>query len=129
MKHQEFDLSYKGKKLFGQYWEPKTTKTVLLLVHGMGEHSTRYAGYVIPKFAERGIAVVSYDNFGHGKTKGKRGDCPSYEALMKMIAQALNKARHIFPSMPIFLYGHSLGGNLVINYVLREQPSIQGAVA
>ena len=113
----------------GQYWNPEITEAVIVLVHGMGEHMSRYEESVIPHLIKNKFAVVSFDQFGHGKTNGKRGHCPSYEALLESIDLAIEKAKTLFPEKPIFLYGHSLGGNLVINYALRKNHKLKGVIA
>jgi len=95
----------------------------------MGEHSSRYEHFVIPKLLENSFAVVTYDNFGHGKTEGKQGHCPSYDALMRSVENALKKADELFPNLPKLLYGHSMGGNLVINYTLRKKHDLKGVIA
>ena len=128
MNHQEFFFNHSNTKLFGQYWKPDTYKAVVLLVHGMGEHSTRYTSYVIPTLTNNKIAVITFDNFGHGKSNGKRGHTPSYSVILEVINIMIAKAKTIFETAPIFLYGHSMGGNLVINHVLKEDIKIRGAV-
>jgi len=129
MTHNSFYFNINNTKLFGQYWQPETVKAVIVLVHGMGEHACRYVDFVIPKLLEHDFAVVAYDNFGHGKSDGKRGHCPGYEALIDVVDLAINKSESLFPNLPKYLYGHSMGGNLVINYVLRRQHGIKGMIA
>jgi alpha-beta hydrolase superfamily lysophospholipase len=116
-------------ELFGQYWQPKQVKAVIVLVHGMGEHSSRYSNSVVPQLTNNGFAVVAFDLFGHGRTKGKRGHCPNYESLLEAIDAVLKKAEFMYPEKPMYLYGHSLGGNLVINYVLRRNHKLKGIIA
>jgi alpha-beta hydrolase superfamily lysophospholipase len=58
-----------------------------------------------------------------------RGHTPSKEHLYNDIAHHLEEAGKRYPGKPCFLYGHSLGGNLVINYALRRKPEIAGVVA
>jgi len=128
MLYQDFFFEYKKYKLYGQYWVPKGCKAIVLLVHGMGEHSSRYADFVIPELLAKHMAVITYDNFGHGKSSGKRGHCPGYQSLMEVLDLICHKAQEIDMALPIFLYGHSMGGNLVLNYVVRKKPKIQGAV-
>ena len=127
--HKEFTFDHHHTRFFGQQWQPKEPKAVVILVHGFGEHSGRYADFVVPKLLTADLAVVSYDNFGHGKTEGKRGHCPSYDALMYVLARVLHLAEDAFPGLPLFLYGHSMGGNLVLNYALRKEPQIAGVIA
>ena len=124
-----FKFNLYNTELFGQYWKPESVKAVIVLVHGMGEHSSRYEQSVVPHLVKNGFAVVAFDLFGHGKTKGKRGHCPSYEALLETIDYTINKAEELFPDKPVYLYGHSLGGNLVINYTLRKTHTLKGVIA
>ena len=75
------------------------------------------------------LAVVTYDNVGHGRSAGKRGHCPSYDALMDILKGVIERATTVYPNLPLFLYGHSMGGNLVLNYALRNNLRIAGIVA
>ena len=47
---------------------------------------------------------------------------------MSDMSHDLETARQHYPDLPLFLYGHSLGGNLVIHYALRERPSVAGVI-
>jgi alpha-beta hydrolase superfamily lysophospholipase len=124
-----FKFNLYNTELFGQYWEPQSVIAVIVLVHGMGEHSSRYEQFVVPHLVKNGFAVVAFDLFGHGKTNGKRGHCPSYKALLELIDYTIEKAEVLFPEKAIYLYGHSLGGNLVINYTLRKAHTLKGVIA
>ncbi|MBS9773892.1 MAG: lysophospholipase [Tenacibaculum sp.] len=129
MIHNEFRFNFHKTDFFGQYWKAPETKAVIVLVHGMGEHSSRYADFVVPKLTENNYSVISFDHFGHGKTKGKRGYCPSFEAVLDSVSVVIEKAKELFPNKPIFLYGHSMGGNVVINYTLRKNPDLKGVIS
>jgi len=129
MKATSISLNIHDANLAGYYWQAENTKAVVVLVHGMGEHALRYEDSVIKYLLNQDYSVVAYDNFGHGKTKGKRGHCPNYGALLDSIDAAILKAETIFPNQPLCLYGHSMGGNLVINYTLRRQHKIKTVVA
>jgi alpha-beta hydrolase superfamily lysophospholipase len=111
-----------GQELYHQGWAPDAEpKAVLCLVHGLGEHSGRYA-HVGSVLNEAGYALLGFDQRGHGKTPGKRGVTPPFERLMDDIGLVLDQAAQRFPGRPRFLYGHSMGGNWVLNYALRCQP-------
>jgi len=129
MKHQEFNFKVYNTKFYGQNWTAENTKAVVVLVHGMGEHATRYTSSLIPKLIENEISVVAFDHFGHGKTEGKRGHNPSFEAVLESISKTIEKAKELFPKNPIFLYGHSMGGNAVINYTLTQKHNLSGVIA
>lgn len=128
MIHKEFTFTINRFELFGQYFQPTEVKAIVLLVHGMGEHSRRYENYVIPKLMENSIAIITYDQFGHGKTTGKRGHNPGFESLLDCIEVLLEKSEELFKGIPKFLYGHSMGGNLVINYSLRRVNKLSGII-
>lgn len=114
--------------LHGKVWGVKSPKYVVSLVHGMGEHIGRYDN-LVAFLNERDIAVVAIDREGHGKSDGKRGHVTSFNALMWEVKQSLTKAADQFPGVPQILYGHSMGGNLVLNYFFRKNPDILGVVA
>lgn len=121
--------SHDGLKLHGQSWEPEAgTKAVVCLVHGLGEHCGRYV-HVAETFNNAGYALMSFDLRGHGRSEGKLGHAPDYVVLMDDIFQLLETARERHPDLPLFLYGHSLGGNLAIHYALRCQPTLAGIIA
>jgi len=118
-----------GLKLCGQNWKPRgKVKAVVCLVHGLGEHCGRYDP-VARAFTEKGFAVLAFDLRGHGRSDGPRGHAPSYAALMNDISQLIETGKQRFPSLPVFLYGQSLGGNLVLYYVLRRCPDLTGVIA
>lgn len=118
-----------GLSLYTQTWSPaEKAKGVVCVVHGLGEHSGRYA-HVAHFLAGRGYILTAFDLRGHGRSPGKRGHSPTYEVLLDDIAQFLNQTRAGHPHLPLFLYGHSLGGNLVINFILKRNTPLLGAVS
>jgi alpha-beta hydrolase superfamily lysophospholipase len=128
MIHKEFNFTLYNAEFYGQYWQANNTKAVVVLVHGMGEHSGRYQ-HVAKKLTDNSFSVVTFDHFGHGKTTGKRGHNPSFEAVLESVSKTIKKAKELFPKKPVFLYGHSMGGNTVINYTIRNRHELKGVVA
>jgi len=129
MRNSNFTLESHNIKIYGRSTEPSQVHGVLVLVHGFGEHSGRYSGNIVPLLNDLGLAVIVYDNIGHGKSGGKRGHCPSYVALLDILGKVVDKAREAFTEKPLFLYGHSMGGNLVLNYALRRDTKLDGVIA
>ena len=129
MEHQEFDFNFHNTNFFGQYFKANLARAAVILVHGMGEHSGRYVEFVIPKLLENNISVITYDQFGHGKTEGKKGHNPGFDIVLNAVTQIVGKAKSVFGEIPFFLYGHSMGGNVVINYILRKKHNFKGAIA
>jgi len=73
MDKTEFRFHTHGYEIYGFHTKTETVKGVVVLVHGFGEHSGRYTENVIPMLIATDLAVVTYDNVGHGKSGGKRG--------------------------------------------------------
>jgi acylglycerol lipase len=125
---KEFEFQVAETTLQGQYYSPVIPKAVIILVHGMGEHSKRYEKQVVPFLLKNSMAVISYDQFGHGRSKGKPGHHPGYVYLLDSIDQMIAKANELYHDIPVFLYGHSMGGNVVINYSLKRSDQLKGVV-
>lgn len=118
-----------GTRLLGWVRKPDGEPLgVIALVHGLGEHSGRYA-HLTAFWAERGFASVGVDLRGHGRSEGARGHVPSYDVVMDDISRFLQRATAAVPNVPVVLYGHSMGGNLVLNYAIRRQPALAAIVA
>ncbi len=127
MAPETFKFQVYKTNFHGVFWKAKAPKATLVIVHGMGGHSGRYH-HIAEAFVAQDFNVLAYDNFGHGKTSGKRGHNPGYEHLLDVLAIIIEKAAALAPDKPIFLYGHSMGGNLVINYTLRKKHSLLAVV-
>lgn len=128
VKHDTFELR-SSTTLFAQSWTPATTLCGTVgIVHGLGEHSSRYAQFA-GRLAAEGYRVVGYDQRGHGRTEGKRGDAPSYEDLLDDVEALIVNCRAENPNLPIYLFGQSFGGNLVLNYALRRRSNLAGVIA
>src|SRR5262247_420237 len=98
-----------GLKLYGWTRQPAgQPKGMIALVHGMGEHSRRY-DHLTEYWESCGYASAGFDLRGHGRSEGKRGHTTSYDFLMDDIAIFLAWVANQCPSVPVTLYGHSLG--------------------
>ena len=117
-----------GIELFQQTWVPAIkAKAVVCLIHGLGEHSSRYMHFF--QFLNgHGYIVTALDLRGHGKSGGQRGHSPSYDHMMDDIQAFVESTRDAYPGLPLFLYGHSMGGSLVLNLLLRRPVKVKGAV-
>lgn len=117
-----------GLTLFAQSWIVENPKAVLGIVHGMGEHSSRYT-HVAEAMNVSEISVVAYDHRGHGKSTGQRGHTPSMGHMLDGVDQLLEEMARVAPSAPKFLIGHSMGGNVVLNHALIRKPKVNGVIA
>lgn len=97
-------------------------KGVLAIVHGLGEHSGRYC-QIVKGLTAAGYAVFGFDNQGHGKSEGQRGHINRWQDYRDNTQAFLSLIRQQEPTAPLFLMGHSLGGLIVLDYVLRSSDS------
>ncbi len=128
-----FETSWKTNdnlQIFAQGWEPegKPAKAAVCLVHGVGEHTSRYI-HVAEALSNGGYVLFGADLRGHGRSEGIRGHFPSAEAVMQDMDILLENARKRYPHLPLFLYGHSLGGILVLHYTLKRETEIRGVIS
>jgi alpha-beta hydrolase superfamily lysophospholipase len=128
MTEERFTLhSADGTPLHATWWTPVgSPKATVVRVHGLGEHAGRNA-HVAQRLSDAGYAVAMFDLRGHGESPGGRGHTP-FDRTMEDIAACLAHARDQVPGVPRFLYGHSLGGLLVLTYALRLKPDLAGVV-
>lgn len=117
-----------NRTLFAQQWHVEFPRAVIVLIHGQGEHVGRYDP-ICQFFNENKLAVVGFDQQGHGKTSGIRGDMISVESLLDDVGICLDEARQRYPGTPVFMYGHSLGGHELLTFLLKRRPAgVAGAV-
>jgi len=123
----EFEGS-RGTRLFWQSWVTEDSpKGVLCLVHGFGEHSGRYR-YFVERLCAAGIAVFAFDLRGHGKSEGRRGHVVSMADFRGDLFAFLALVEAQRPGIPRFIFGHSMGSLVVLDYVLRNPQGLAGTV-
>jgi alpha-beta hydrolase superfamily lysophospholipase len=117
-----------GTLVRGSSYEPDgECSGVIILIHGLGEHFGRYSGWA-SRFVTSGYAVFGADLPGHGLSGGRRGHISSYSVTEEIIDRLISEATGRFPEVPVILYGHSLGGGVVLRYLLKRQPAISCAI-
>ncbi len=108
-------------------WSEHDPQRVLVIVHGLAEHSARYE-HLGRYFAARGYAVHAFDQRGHGESGGPRVHAPSFNVLLDDIEAFLGLVRGEHPGLPLALLGHSMGGLEVASLLVSRRPQLQGAV-
>lgn len=94
-----------------------TQRATVLLVHGLGEYAGRYEA-LAQQLNAWGFAVRSYDQYGHGRSGGQRGDLPHSDRLLHDLAESVDTVRaQEAPNMPLVLLGHSMGGLVAARFV------------
>ncbi len=102
-----------------RYWPAMDPRAVVLIVHGIAEHSGRYE-HVARQFVQSGISVVAFDLAGHGASGGRRLDLGSFDQYYDDVEDQLGELRAL--GLPTFLLGHSMGGLVVAGYALTARP-------
>jgi len=129
MNHQEgYFTGVRSRKIYFQSWSPeKAPKAVLLIAHGLGEHSGRYMN-VVNHLVPAGYAVYALDHLGHGKSDGQRVYVQRFQDFTITLKTFFDMIRNQQDHRPIFLVGHSMGGLIATAYLLEYQHELAGAV-
>lgn len=101
-------------------------KGVVCLVHGLGEHTRRYA-HVARHLNQLGWAVVGYDHRGHGRSPGPRGRLLHDDDLLHDLASAIDTIRRHYPRQRLLVLGHSMGGLTVARFVSAWATPVEDA--
>ncbi len=118
-----------GLELYAQSWRPDgAPRAALAIAHGHGEHSGRYAN-LFEYFPPRGFALHAYDLRGHGRSEGQRGYIREWGDYREDTQAFLTQVKQQEPGIPLFLYGHSLGGLIALDYGLHVTDGIRGVIA
>lgn len=110
---------------------PPTARAVILLFHGLAEHAGRYRAFA-EELAESGFAAFAHDHRGHGSTTAR--DAPfrrfarhdGKDAVLRDCRAVLDHARGAYPNLPIFVFGHSMGGLVALNFAERHGDALAG---
>ena len=115
-------------EIYYQGWLPDgDAKAVLLIVHGLGEHSGRYMN-VVNHFVPLGYAAYALDHIGHGKSGGEREMVQTFADFTDTLAIFYDMVTGWQPAKPVFLLGHSMGGAIACYYLIDHQDQFKGAV-
>ncbi len=120
--------SSENVSLFARIESPRQSRGCVVIAHGFGEHLGRYEK-LARRLAEQNLTVVRYDMRGHGRSHGKRGHASSYDLYLNDLGHAVELAREKNSEQPTFLFGHSMGGGVVLNYALRRADKLTGVIA
>ena len=118
MMYENFKVDTDQAKLIGYSWDLENPESVVCIIHGIGEHAGRY-DRMAGKMNENNLAVFSMDLRGHGISSGKRGHCAPRLAILSDIDCLLQEIKKRHPNVPLVIYGHSMGGNIALDYRRR----------
>ncbi|MEW5733819.1 MAG: lysophospholipase [Thermodesulfobacteriota bacterium] len=120
---------FPGTTLFTRCWRPagKTSRAVFVITHGFGEHCGRYEN-LVGELLAHDLVVYSFDNPGFGRSSGRRGHVFSWAEYRDSLGFFLAHVRQSEGDKPLFLYGHSMGGLIVADYVLTHPEGLTGVI-
>jgi alpha-beta hydrolase superfamily lysophospholipase len=116
-----------GTRLFTQRWCIDEPRAAFALVHGYAEHSGRYA-HVAGFLNAHGVSVYAYDQRGFGRSDGKRAFISSFDQLLDDLQRFLDHVRRDVPDVPLFLFGHSMGGAVCALYAIERSQAFRGLI-
>lgn len=105
-----------GLNIFGRYWLPTgEPRAAVVLVHGTVMHSGLYDEFG-RYLAARGYVVYGIDLQGWGRSDGigPRGDVYNYDKYVTDVALVIDRLRTEYPGVPVFGFGESLGGGVIL---------------
>ncbi len=129
MRHLEGTLiGFAGCHIYYQSWQPEEpSHAIVVLVHGLGAHSGVFQN-VVEYLVPQGYEVYALDLRGHGHSEGQRGYINSWKEFREDIRSLLQQIRLQRSCCPYILWGHSLGGTIVLDYALHFPEDIQGVI-
>jgi alpha-beta hydrolase superfamily lysophospholipase len=102
-------------------------KARVLIIHGLSEHSGRHLN-TVRGLNESGIDVVRFDLRGSGKSGGKRQWIESFGDYVDDAVTVFNWIQRDLSALPLFVYGHSLGGAIAINFASTYHSLFKGLI-
>jgi alpha-beta hydrolase superfamily lysophospholipase len=115
----------------GQFWQGWTggapERGVVVLAHGAHEHGGRYA-QVAERLVDAGYPVYAADHPGHGRSAGPRGNIGTMAATVAGLDELARLATSRHPGRPVFVYGHSFGALIALQYITGRPVELRGAI-
>jgi len=129
MNHREGELEgVGGIRLYRQSWLPDgPPRAVVVIAHGAGEHSGRYA-HVAARLVDEGYAVYALDHRGHGRSEGPRAVIDRIDNAADDLDRLIMLAASEQPGVPLFLLGHSMGGTISVRHAMAHQDRLTGLI-
>lgn len=121
-------VGVKGRRLAYRTWEASNARAALVVVHGLGEHSGRYAEFG-ERMAGYGVSTFAMDLRGHGLSEGRRGHVASFDIFLQELDRFRREVEGLADfRIPLFLLGHSFGGLIALRYQEEYNTRFEGAI-
>jgi len=126
-----YNGTFNNKRKMGiycYYWKPQIEPRALLLIsHGYTEHSTLYED-LAKDMCSRGFFVFAHDHVGHGHSDGNRAALDNHPELVEDSVTHIKLMRQDYPTLPLFICGHSMGGAIAVLTALDKEVEASGIV-
>lgn len=119
--------SFDGTEIFYRKDMVENSKAVVVIVHGLCEHLGRY-NYFTKRLNEAGYTVYRFDNRGHGKSAGERGYVDNFQNFFEDADKIANMAIKENKHVPVFMFGHSMGGFITAGYGMKYTNKLKGQI-
>lgn len=126
--------SHDGEEIFTYKWSPTNVKLkgIVHITHGLSEHAGRYANFAA-ELNSFGYVVYAHDQRGHGKTAKSNDniahiDEGGWNSMQKDLLMLIDIIKGAHPSLPIFLFGHSMGSFILRNVLQNSHPDVKGVI-
>ena len=120
--------------IHGITWKPEgEVKAILQICHGMVEYVDRYDEFA-RYLADRGILVIGHDHLGHGASVvdedhlGYFGEPDGNKCVIRDIHALRRTTQKVYPNVPYFMLGHSMGSFLLRQYLTMRSAGLAGAI-
>lgn len=117
-------------EIFSRMWAPESPKAVLMIAHGMAEHSARYDAFA-RHLAQQGWVVCMNDHAGHGRsaaTPGFFAQQNGWDCVVRDLHALLRQVSALYPGLPLCMMGHSMGSFLTREYITRWGSELSACV-
>lgn len=115
-----------GLSLHYEHWSPPAFRGTIVFLHGMGDHCGRY-GPLVDYFTKKGFRVLLYDQRGHGRSQGKRVFVKQFDTFLTDLDEYLQFSLDGCATDPLFLVGHSFGGQIALNFLANRPHPFRAA--
>lgn len=107
-----------GVELHGRAWMPdQEARAVLLIVHGVGEHSGCYDAFAT-RLAAAGIECHAFDHRGHGESSGPRVHVDAWKRYEMDVVEYARDVIPVRPELPFYVFGHSMGSLIALTLAI-----------
>ncbi|MFT5142835.1 MAG: acylglycerol lipase [Rhodothermales bacterium] len=114
-------------QIYREFWATTTAPIgAVVVAHGYAEHCGRYA-HLARALNDAGFAALLYDHRGFGQSAGPPGFVGAIDDLADDLGEMVITARDQWPGIPLFVFGHSMGGLVSTLYSMREESSTTAA--